>query len=520
MVKIDNLEAAADLFSDESRLEGKAEAVYQPESSDELQSIIQECSESSTPVTISAGLTGIAGASVPDGGTVINFKKMDQVLGIYKNPDNEFCIKCQAGVVLGDMRDALHKSEFSNSAEWSDEDKSAYEELKAGPEHIFPVDPTEWSACISGMVACNASGARSFNYGATRDYVDFLKGYLPDGRSFAIKRGENQVSDRNFTLQMDDGSSLSGTVPSYKLPNVKNAAGYFAADNMDLIDLLIGNEGTLCILSEIGLRLVRKPEQIMGIICFTRSEEDALNLIHYLRDSGEVAKPLALEYFDHKALDMLRQRRDELEGSDEIPDLPEHFHTALYVEFAGVEDDVDEAVMLLAEKLEELNVEEDATWMATEAHEHERLKSFRHAIPETVNSYIGQLKQNNPGITKLGTDMAVPDSSLDEIVAFYREKLDAAELNYVMFGHIGDNHLHVNIIPHNEDEYASGKQIYKEFAEKAVSLGGTVSAEHGVGKLKKFLLPVMYGDEGIAEMKKVKAVFDPNNILNKGNLFD
>lgn len=522
MVKALDLDNAKDLLSDESRSEGKAEAVYQPENRAELGEIISECHSAKIPVTISSGLTGIAAAAVPSGGAVINFKKMNKISGIYKykNSSGDFCVRCEPGVVLGDLREALHKKSFELADEWDDADKADLEAFKQAKEMIFPVDPTEWSACIGGMVACNASGARSFYYGATRGYVDYIKGILVDGREFCIKRGEVKAVDGEFSFPLAGGDVLKGKVPDYKMPEVKNAAGYFAAPDMDMIDILIGDEGTLAIFTEIGLRLVEKPDQITGIICFTKSEEDALGMVHFLRDSGEVSKPLAIEFFDHLALDLLRERREELESSDEIPELPEHFHTALYVEFAGNEDDVDEAVMALAEKLEVLGVDEDATWVATEAHEHERLKTFRHAIPETVNSYIGQIKRDFPHITKLGTDMAVPDKYLDEIITFYRSKLEEAGLKYVVFGHIGNNHVHVNIVPHNDDEYNLGKNIYKEFAEKAVSCGGTVSAEHGVGKLKKFLLPVMYGEGGVEKMKAVKKVFDADGLLNQGTLFD
>jgi D-lactate dehydrogenase (cytochrome) len=115
--------------------------------------------------------------------------------------------------------------------------------------------------------------------------------------------------------------------------------------------------------------------------------------------------------------------------------------------------------------------------------------------------------------------MAVPDQALDCVLAMYREGLEAEGLESVMFGHIGNNHLHVNILPRTLQEYNEGKDLYLEWARQVVALGGTVSAEHGIGKFKVALLREMFGETGIHEMREVKRVFDPGGKLNRGNLF-
>jgi len=101
----------------------------------------------------------------------------------------------------------------------------------------------------------------------------------------------------------------------------------------------------------------------------------------------------------------------------------------------------------------------------------------------------------------------------------YHSKLENASIEYVIFGHIGENHLHVNMLPNNENEFNRAKNLYVELAQDAVSLGGTVSGEHGIGKLKKSLLEIMYRPEDLLEMKKLKKAFDPQMLLNLGNLF-
>ena len=116
--------------------------------------------------------------------------------------------------------------------------------------------------------------------------------------------------------------------------------------------------------------------------------------------------------------------------------------------------------------------------------------------------------------------MAVPDSALDRIYGLYLRDLAESNLEYVMFGHIGNNHIHVNILPRSTAEYKRGRQLYECWASEVVAMGGSVSAEHGIGKLKTELLRLMYGDSGMTEIRRVIEVFNPNGRLNRGNVVD
>jgi FAD/FMN-containing dehydrogenase len=120
----------------------------------------------------------------------------------------------------------------------------------------------------------------------------------------------------------------------------------------------------------------------------------------------------------------------------------------------------------------------------------------------------------------MGTDYAVPLERDREMLLYYRERLER-ELpdGYVIYGHLGDAHLHVNMLPATESEYARAQALLKEFAEHAVVLGGTVSAEHGLGKRKAALLPLQFAEEHIEEMRQVKRRFDPQWLLGRGTLF-
>lgn len=132
---------------------------------------------------------------------------------------------------------------------------------------------------------------------------------------------------------------------------------------------------------------------------------------------------------------------------------------------------------------------------------------------------IDERRRTDPVITKLGSDMSVPDDRLHDVVALYRRTLAEAGLESAAWGHIGNNHLHVNVLPRDAADYAAGKELFKRWAAEVTAMGGAVSAEHGVGKMKRDFLLTMYGPEHIAEMARLKRRFDPEVRLNRGNLF-
>ena len=160
-----------------------------------------------------------------------------------------------------------------------------------------------------------------------------------------------------------------------------------------------------------------------------------------------------------------------------------------------------------------VSVSLDRSWL-------DKAREIRHALPESVNEYIRRC-----GTHKVATDIAVPDDKLDDIMEFYRYIGERSGLRYVLFGHIGDNHLYFNFLPKDRDELDRAKRLATEILIKGVELGGTVSAEHGVGKKKviiddgeKPLVELMYGCKGLIEIAKLKHTLDPNHILNIGNI--
>ena len=181
-------------------------------------------------------------------------------------------------------------------------------------------------------------------------------------------------------------------------------------------------------------------------------------------------------------------------------------------EIRSGEEDAEEAWL---DRLEAASALLEASWFASSAADRERFRKFRHAVPEAVNDLV---RRNN--LTKMGSDFAVPVAKNREMLRVYRETLNREfPGQYVVFGHIGDAHLHANILPANDAEWQRAKKVMLEFARQAVAMGGTVSAEHGLGKRKKDFLPLQFTAAEIGAMQAVKARLDPQGLLGRGTLF-
>ncbi len=352
----------------------------------------------------------------------------------------------------------------------------------AASRQFFAPDPTEITASIGGAIATNASGSRSFRYGSTRRHIRALRVALMDGRVRHYRRGDR----------------IDFPVPAIPLPHTtKCTAGYLLEPGMDWIDLFCGSEGTLGVVLEAEIALLPIPGELFAGVVFFPSDEHALAAVEAWRSLSELRM---LEYVDRNSLNLLMGR---------YPMISAEAGAALLIESEGNDVDAWEERLGRAEALLE------ASWFAMEPKDRERFRAFRHALPELVNATVAMR-----GFLKMGTDFAVPFERNREMLAYYRRRLDETlPGRYVIYGHIGDAHVHVNMLPGDAAEAASAGALMEEFAQQASSLGGTVSAEHGLGKRKAKLLPLQYSPEHIAAMMDVKRRLDPHWLLGRGTLF-
>jgi D-lactate dehydrogenase (cytochrome) len=521
MLRGEQLRALAKYLHDESRSAGHAEAVAFPTSLESLSKALEVAADEGLDVTVSGARTGIAGGAVPTGGMVVSLERMNRFLGLREGGDGELLLKCQAGVLLSEIHHAVGTGTMAEAAAWPPEAQALAKRLRS-ENWFFPPDPTETGATLGGMVACNASGAHTFLYGPTRPYIHSLAAVLADGSVVRIERGRVTADGhRQLHLATPEGEVRTFQVPTYRQPATKNAAGYYSADTaLDAVDLFIGSEGTLGVVAEVEIRLLPAPETHSAQVVFWPDEASALRFVRVLREEREALRVEAIEYFDDRALDFIRRHRAERGASSGVPAcLPDAARCGIYLDMGLPADGVLGGLRRLARMVAGLGGDPALSWSAHAKSERESLRLFRHALPEAVNARIAAIRRQHPEVTKLGTDMAVPDDCLENIMSRYRESLAEAGLEYVIFGHIGDNHLHVNILPRNPRDYQVGKQLYLDLAGEVVAMGGSPAAEHGIGKLKIPFLEILLGTEGVEQMRRVKLAFDPQSRLGRGNLF-
>ncbi|MGI8835222.1 MAG: FAD-binding oxidoreductase [Pyrinomonadaceae bacterium] len=511
-------------LSDSSYMEsGQADRVVFPETADEVSEILRAATRHKTPVTISGAGTGTVGGRIPSAGIILATDKLNQIKSIAHNKDGGGSAVADAGVRLAELQ------KFVDS------------------KHLFyPPDPTERSCFLGGTVATNASGARTFKYGPTRKYVQRLKIALAMGDIIDLRRGELRAGPSGqIKIPLSTGRTIEARLPTYQMPHTrKHAAGYYVAPEMDVLDLFIGSEGTLGVIVEIEVALLPKPEALLSGVVFFSAEDDLLAFVQAVRgrsltsresqtpgaklgalmekalevtdrqarprsssggDYPAALEARALEYFDNESLNFLRQKYETI---------PVEAVGAVFFEQETTTANDDSLMSEWLGLLEQNQALMNNSWFATGEVDQAKLREFRHALPVLMNEWFARHNQR-----KVSTDMSVPDAEFAGMLRFYQEALQPSGLRYTIFGHIGDNHVHVNILPRNDDEAAKAREIYLQFLKRAAAVGGTLSAEHGIGKLKRDYLRLFYSEENLREMAALKRAFDPAGILGRGNIF-
>jgi glycolate oxidase len=331
---------------------------------------------------------------------------------------------------------------------------------------FYPPDPASLKFCtIGGNIAECAGGMCAVKYGVTRDYVRGLEVVLGTGE--CVRTG---------------------------VSTVKGVVGY------DLTRLLVGSEGTLGIVTKAVLKLIPLPEAAATILSFFRNNRDGSNAVVGI--FGERITPCALELMDRTAIDCVRENAG-------LP-VPEDAGCALLIEVDGPK----QSVTGEADRVEQACRKHGAIEVGRAADEEgrERLWTLRRSISPA-------LRRVNP--VKINEDIVVPRSRLPEMLAFLGDLASRKRLKIVNFGHAGDGNVHVNLMISgtDEEERIRADEAVAEVFRKTVSLGGTISGEHGIGIAKAPFLGMEVGPLGVSVMKRLKRCFDPNGILNPGKIF-
>src|ERR1044072_5112246 len=270
--------------------DGHADLVVIPETIDDVSDTLARANHDRIPVTVSGAGTGTVGGRVAFGGTVLATDKLNHI----KSIDPAGFAVVEAGGMLADLQRAVDQQGL-----------------------LYPPDPTERGCFVGGNVATNASGARTFKYGPTRNYIRRLKVVLASGVVIDLRRGDVRAG-ANGRIRI---GSIDLTLPHFHMPATrKNATGYFIAPEMDAIELFIGSEGTLGVICEIEVRLLPKPEGLLSGVVFFANEADVLALV---ADARKHADARAIEFFDNESLNFLREK---------YPNIPSQAAGAIFFE--------------------------------------------------------------------------------------------------------------------------------------------------------------------------------------------
>jgi len=476
-------------------------------------------------VQIQAARSSLTGGAVPQGEVVLSVEPM-QERGPVIDRRGLGRVTVQPGMRLCDLQRSLAVEGF-----------------------FYPPVPTYQQAMIGGTVSTNAGGAATFKYGVTRNWVHGLRVLLFNGDLLVLERGQ-YVARRgeSFTIALTDGRKLTVPVPDYRLPDVKKvSAGYHAADPLDLIDLFIGSEGTLGLITAITVNLRPLPPAVVTGLAAVTDPKLALLLAAALRDAAERAREAqdprgpdirAIEWLDDRSLEILREHDEPRRLRVELaPDacgavlfeleLPEPTSSddvlatlAGYVERRETLEDY--PLTRLASILEDHGALDSLQFaLADDPQRQQALTGLREAVPTRVSEILSRRRAESPGVEKVGGDLIVPLGELPGMIQLFRSSFERRGLEYAVWGHLSDGNLHPNALPRNAGEVRSGFEALLEFADEAARRGGCPLSEHGVGRspIKQQILRRFLGEPAIEQMRRIKLALDPDARFAPGVLF-
>jgi FAD/FMN-containing dehydrogenase len=437
--------------ADASGLHLVPDLVARPESVDDVIEVVRKAASDRTPITCAGAQTSTTGASITDKGILLSLLSLDRI----SPPDEKGrTINVEPGALVGEIK-----------------------RTAAAAGLLFAPDPTsEEESTIGGAIACNASGARTFKYGATRRHVRALKVVMASGELIEFRRPDLE----------------------------KNTVGYAFAH--DPIDWFIGSEGTLGIIVEAELSLLPLPHHVVGLAVLFRAERDALNFVIATRESPQLSAR-CIEYFDGPAIEIARSVSAGL--------IPPDATGMVYVE-EEISDDLDSTLVRWIELIETIGADFEPLVFDGEARLREA-RRIRHSIPTTMNERGNSFR--NSGGRKVSTDWAVPYRRLPEAIETARSLVSEAGIDEpVIYGHAGNGHPHQNFVARDARELAGIEAVVEETLQRVLALGGTVAAEHGIGKIKRRWLPLQMNALQISMMTAVKSELDPLGLLAPGNI--
>ena len=440
-------------------------------------------------LTISAGQTNLTGSATPKGGVVLS-------TSLLTSPDIKINIANKevlspVGINLELLRNKVLK--LSN--------RKLY----------YPVDPTSrQDAYVGGTLACNASGFVPGEKGSTRYWVNQIDFLLPNGFLVHIKRNQYISKNGNFLLKYDN-QFIQIPVPTYNRPKIKNASGVFSdrSGTVDLIDLIIGSEGILGMITSCKLGLADYPKENLELFLSLNSESEAIDFYDFLYNhfDSNMSKITALEYFGYNSQNYMNHKEFLFSNENDV---------GIYLQIPIFDDSLDAKIDQWINIFQSFNskIDLDTVIVLNDPASWKKFFEARHSLPDNALT-----KTRKIGGVSIITDTIVPTENFRIYLEKVHKNLQESKIEYLLFGHLGDCHLHFHLIP-NKDQEKESLKSYDYLIDLSSQLGGVYSAEHGTGKRKRNDFKKCYGEEAVHMVKKLKNAIDPNNFLNRGNLIN
>ena len=438
-----------DYIHDEMPIYGKfaPEVVIEAASTEEISEVMKVCNENCIPVIPRGAGTGLAGGAVAiEGGVVLCTTRMNKIL---EYDMENLSVRVQPGVLLQNLADDA-----------------------ATRGLLYPPDPGEKFATLGGNVSTNAGGMRAVKYGTTRDYVRAMTVVLPTGEIV------------NF------GSNVN-----------KTSTGY------SLLNLMIGSEGTLGIITELTLKLVPAPKEIISLIVPFEDLNACIGAVPKVLLSG--LNPQALEFMEKDIVEMSEKYLEK----QVFPQVIDGVEAGAYL-LISFDGDSMEELEQISEQVSEILFEEGAIDILVA--DTPELKKNAWAAR---GSFLEAIQADTPELDEC--DVVVPISKIATYLEYVNSLAEKYDVRIKSFGHAGDGNLHIYVcrdeLPQDEWETKCKAAMDDMYAE-ADRIGGLVSGEHGIGHAKQEYLEKCVGPVEMQLMQNIKKVFDPNLILNPGKV--
>ena len=468
---------------------GYAELLVRPKSNQECAIIFAISKFYKIPITISAGQTNLTGSATPEGGIILSTTQLNT-----PSPSVDLenqSVESSIGICLEDMRSEVLKQSRNML--------------------YYPVDPTSrHDAYVGGTLSCNASGFIPGEKGATRYWVKEIELMLINGYSLKIKRGKHISINGVFNIQIGDETVLL-PIPKYERPKIKNASGPYSSinDEIDFIDLIIGSEGIFGMILNCTFNLEKNPKEYLELFLRLKNENHAISLHSYLYKylNQDMSQITALEYFGYNCQAYMKHKEFLFRNASEV---------GVYLQIPVYKGSLDDKAELWANILndfdESINLE--SIIVLNDPLSWKRFFEARHSIPDNALTETREL-----GGISIITDTIVPPENFELYLKKIHAKLQTENIEYLLFGHLGDCHLHFHLIPSKNQDKKSMK-VYDYMIDLSAQLGGVYSAEHGTGKRKRNDFKKCYGKEAVNMVRASKLAVDPDLLLNKGNVFN